>query len=42
MYMGPRELYVKEVLRELWSTVVKPTSSVLQNDVQLPLDLRIW
>ena len=40
---GPhRELYVKEVLRELWSSVVERIVSVLQNDVRLPPGSRIW
>ena len=41
-YGRHREFYLKEVLRELWSSVVKPIVSVLQNDVQLPPCSRIW
>ena len=40
---GPhRESYVKEVLRDLWSSVVETIASALQDDVQLPLGSRIW
>ena len=40
---GPnRELYVKEVLRELWSSVVERVIFALQNDVRLPAGSRIW
>ena len=41
-YGKHREFYVKEVLRDLWSSVVEPIVSVLQIDVQLPLGSRIW
>ena len=41
-YGKHRELYVKEVLRDLWSSVVEPITSVLENDVQLPAGSRIW
>ena len=41
-YGKHREFYVKEVLRELWSSVVEPIVSVLRNDVQLPPGSRIW
>ena len=41
-YRSHRELYVKEVLRDLWSSVVEPITSVLQSDVQLPVGSRTW
>ena len=41
-YGTHRELYVKELLRELWSSVVARIVSVLHNDVQLPPGSRIW
>ena len=41
-YGNNRESWVKQMLRELWSSVVKPIVSVLQNDVQLPPGSRIW
>ena len=41
-YGSHRELYVKEVLRELWSCVVERIVSVLQDDIQLPPGSRIW
>ena len=41
-YGNKREYYVKEVLRELWSSVVEPIASVLQNDVELRHGSRIW
>ena len=30
------------MLRELWSSIGEPISSVLQNDIQVPLGSRIW
>ena len=41
-YGRHRELYVKELLRDLWSSVVEPIASVLQNDIHLPAGSRIW
>ena len=41
-YGAHRETYVKEILRELWSSIVEPIVGVLQNNVQLPLGSRIW
>ena len=41
-YGNHRESWVKEILRDLWSSVVEPIASALQNDVQLPLGSRVW
>ena len=41
-YGSHRESWVKEMLRDLWSFVVEPIASILQNDVQLPPGSRIW
>ena len=41
-YGKHREFYVKEVLRDLWSSIVGPIVSVLQDDVRLPPGSRIW
>ena len=41
-YGDNRESWLKQMLRELWSSVVKPIVAVLQNDVQLPPGSRIW
>ena len=41
-YGAHRESWVKDMLRDLWSSVVESIASVLQNDVQLPLGSRIW
>lgn len=37
-----RESRVKKLLRDLWTIVVEPIATVLQDDVQLPLGSRIW
>ena len=41
-YVNHRESYVKQLLRELWSSVVEPIVTVLQDDIQLPPGSRIW
>ena len=41
-YGGNRESWIKQSLRELWSSVVEPIVTVLQNEVQLPMSSRIW
>ena len=41
-YGDNRESWLKLMLRDVWSSVVKPIVNVLQNDVQLPLGSRIW
>ena len=41
-YGKNRESWVKQSLRELWSSVVEPIATVLQDDIQLPLGSRIW
>ena len=41
-YGGNRESWIKQMLRDLWSSVVGPIVTVLQNDVQPPLGSRIW
>ena len=41
-YGDNRETWLKQMLRELWSLVVKPIVTVLQNDLQLPAGSRIW
>ena len=41
-YGDNRESWLKQMLRELWSLVVKPIVTVLQNDLQLPAGSRIW
>ena len=41
-YGTNREFYMKQVLRELWTSVVEPIFSVLQNDVQLAPGSRVW
>ena len=41
-YGQHRELYMKGILRELWSSVVERITFVLQNDVQLLPGSRIW
>ena len=41
-YRIHRELYVKELLHELWSSVVERIISVLQDDVHLPPGSCIW
>ena len=41
-YGRHRESWIKETLRELWSSVVEPIVTVLQNDIQLPTGSRIW
>ena len=41
-YGDNRESWVKQMLRDLWSSVVKPIVTVLQNDVELPIGSRIW
>ena len=41
-YGSNRESWVKQMLRELWSSVVEPIVAVLQDDIQLPPGSRIW
>ena len=41
-YGDNRESWLKQMLRDLWSSVVKPIVNLLQNEVQLPLGSRIW
>ena len=41
-YGGNRESWVKQMLRDLWSSVVRPIVTVLQNDIRLPMGSRIW
>ena len=41
-YGGNKESWIKQSLRELWSSVVEPIVTVLQNEVQLPTGSRIW
>ena len=41
-YGTNRESWVKQMLRELWSSVVESIVTVLQDDIQLPLGSRIW
>ena len=41
-YGRNRESWVKQMLRELWSSVVEPIVDALQDDIQLPPGSRIW
>ena len=41
-YGKNRESWVKQMLRELWSSVVEPIVDALQDDIQLPPGSRIW
>ena len=41
-YGKNRESWVKQMLRELWYSVVEPIVIALQNDLQLPTGSRIW
>ena len=41
-YGKHREIYVKEMLRDLWSSVVEPIAIVLQDKIRLPLGSQIW
>ena len=41
-YGKNREPWVKQMLRELWSSVVEPIAAALQNDIQLPAGSHIW
>ena len=42
MHTEHTESWVKEMLRDLWSSVVEPVATTLQNDIQLPPGSRIW
>ena len=41
-YGKNRESWVKQMLRDLWSSVVEPIADMLRNDIQLPQGSRIW
>lgn len=41
-YGEHRESWVKQSLRDLWTSVVHPIVTILQNVVQLPIGARIW
>ena len=41
-YTENRESWVKKLLRDVWTTVVEPIITVLQDDVQLIMGSRIW